>query len=295
MKLPWKKDKLKKKTEELEVKVKSLEEELESYKNRFEAEKERRSKMATEKQEAEEQLNRLKDKLRSLQESKQSEESENNHLLESKQASFGEVMEIISKLESVESTKKDLVTIYKGEEGDQLEDVKGLYNSVTEDQKDIIRRRDKCALFFDENLFELGLKLRPFFQSEWFLSNEFELDILREFIEKKKIWVLVKAGKTEIFEETGGDFEKINEVKGRIDRKHSKGGFSQGRFERKREEQINQHLDEVSEKIREFDEVYLLGEKRMCKDLEGVYLGGFDPNRDPPEVFYGFQLLRKNC
>lgn len=294
MKLPWKRDKLKQKVEELEKKVNALKEESESYQNRYKAEKERRSKLSSEKQEAEEELNRLKDKLRSLQESKKSQETEDKHLLKSKQASFGEVMNIISKLGSVESPDKDFVTVYNGKEADELEDTKGLYSSVTDDQKEVINRRDKCVLFFDQNLFEIGLKIRPFFYSEWFLRTGFETRMLKDFIEKEKVWVLVKAGKTVIYREAGGEVEKINEVKGRVDRKHSKGGFSQGRFERKREEQIDQHLDEVSEKISEFEEVYLLGEKGLCKELEGVYLGGFDPNRDPPEVFYGFQLLRRN-
>jgi uncharacterized coiled-coil protein SlyX len=52
---------------------------------------------------------------------------------------------------------------------------------------------------------------------------------------------------------------------------HSKGGFSQGRFERRRDAQIDEHLDEVHEALegRDADPLYLVGDRGALDRLEG--------------------------
>ncbi|MFB6147793.1 MAG: Vms1/Ankzf1 family peptidyl-tRNA hydrolase, partial [Candidatus Nanohaloarchaea archaeon] len=150
---------------------------------------------------------------------------------------------------------------------------------------------ESFVAFLDPDREPVFLETRPFFDAEWMLDGSFHVSPLMEFIDEQKTWALVSAGETHIYREESGEYEELDVVKSRVDREHSKGGFSQDRFERKREEQVEQHLEEVEKVLQDYGKVYLLGEKRLCEQLPGERLGGFDPNRKKPEVFYSFQRL----
>ncbi len=287
MKLPWgKEDEL----EQLRQEIEGLRDEKQSLEKRFEAEKERRSKLARQKQEAEEELNRLRDRLRSL-ESQDKEEEQDDETRDFEPADFSRVYRMLEKLDSLESPEEDLVTVFSPGKLSEVDDMKGLRNSVDQKQLRLVRQNESFAAFLEPDFLELILKTRPFFEPGWSLGDRFELSPLLEFIESEKTWVLVSAGETKIYREQAGEVKEIGQVKTRVNSKHSSGGYSQTRFERKREEQVQEHLDQVSEALEERENIYLLGEKSLCKELPGEHLGGFDPNLGHPEVFYSFQLL----
>ncbi|MFB6202988.1 MAG: Vms1/Ankzf1 family peptidyl-tRNA hydrolase [Candidatus Nanohaloarchaea archaeon] len=271
-------------------KVIRLKEEKEKFKKKYEAEKERRSELSTKKQEAEKELNRVKDQLRSLRDRAVEDESEELEY-DYRNISVENTLSILRKLESVVSPDEDLITVYSPEKVTEVQDFKGLKNAVSIEQEALLKNQESFAAFLDQQVFSVVLKTRPFSEGEWFLDRSFRMELL-DFIEREKIWALVSAGETDIFREEGGEVEHLDQLSTRVDSQHSSGGFSQDRFERIRDEQINEHLDEVRERLDEFDEVLLLGEKDLCKELPGRYLGGFDPNRTPPEVFYNFQLMK---
>jgi len=191
----------------------------------------------------------------------------------------------------VESPEKDMVTVLSPEKLEEIDDLKGLRNTLEPEQLDNIQGKKSFIAFFDPDIFSVVLKTRPFFDSEWILNESFSPERILKFIDSEKTWVLVSAGETRIYSEEFGDYEEVESVKSRVNRKHGKGGFSQGRFERKREEQIEQHLEEVEEVLEDKEKIYLLGDKRLCERLPGEHLGGFDPNSSPPELFYSFQLI----
>jgi|AntRauMinimDraft_2_1070382.scaffolds.fasta_scaffold00165_10 hypothetical protein len=296
MKLPWNSDELDKKQaeiEKLEKQISDLEDQKNSWKNRFESEKERRKVLSRKKQDAEEQLNRLKDKLRnSGTQEKQTEEKQSHQKFES--ISFGKTNSLLRKLDSIESGEKDLVTVYCPEDLDDLEDLRGLKNSVSAKQFSKLQDIESFVAFLDQDTGNTVLKLSPFFKSKFVVEEFFDIADLLEFFNSEKHWVLVSAGKTKVLREESGRVEEVESVKSRVDREHSKGGFSQGRFERKRDEQIEKHVKQVKQVLEDFDEesLYVLGDKKLCDELPGSYLGGFDPNRKKPEQFYQFQLYR---
>lgn len=293
MKLPWKlKDKLEEKEERikrLEDKVDELEEEKDSWKERFEAEKERRSSLSRQKQQAEEERNRLKEKLESL--NSEDEETEGkNESQDFEDLSFEEATNTLQRLGSLNSSDGSLVTVYCPEKVEDISDIRTLKNSVPKDQYSVLRENDSFIAFSDPVLGVFVMKMNPFFSDKVSAGERFEIDDLLEFIEEEKHWCMVSAGETEIFREEGGKFEQVDRVKNRVDREHSKGGFSQGRFERKREEQIDQHVSRVQEALSDYSNIYLIGDEKLCKQIEGDYLGGFDPNRKKPGQFYGFRF-----
>jgi len=297
MRLPWSSDEVKKREaeiEELEEQVSELEEEKQSWKKRFESEKERRKQLSRKKQEAEEELNRLKDKLRKSGSSEKEPETQDDQKDNFKPISFGKAHDMLQKLDSLESSEKDLVTVYSPEDLDDLEDLRGLKNSISAEQFSELHDLESFVAFLDQDTGNTVLKISSFFDSKFVLEEFFDIADLLDFFNSEKYWVLVSAGETKVFREEAGEIEEVESSKSRVDREHSKGGFSQGRFERKRDEQIEGHVKQVKNVLEEFDEdrVYLLGEEKLCENLPGEYFGGFDPNRNKPEQFYSFQLKR---
>lgn len=297
MKLPWKK-KIEEKEEEiqkLEEQLDELEDEKEQLQDRFDAEQERRKKLSRQKQEAEEELNRVKDKLEQLETGQGDEEEiDKTGEIELQQLEFKEAYRLLNKLDTLGSDENDMVTVYSSDNIEEVNDLSGLKNSITGDQYSKLGSFEGFVGFLDPDLGSWVLKSTPFFDSRFELSYGFDTDTVLGFIESEKYWALVSAGETKVYREEKGGFEKVERVKSRVDREHSKGGFSQGRFERKREGQIENHLENVREVLEQYneEEVYLLGDERHCKELPGQYLGGFDPNRKKPEQFYQFQLAR---
>lgn len=292
MKLPWKlKDELEEKEqkiEELEDQIEELEDEKQSWKERFEAEKDRRSELSRKKQEAEEKLNRLQERLedREPEEEVQEEAGE----LDFRSPDFREAKGILQRLGSISSDQRELVTVYCPNELDDLSDLKSLKNSIDRDTYSMLKNRESFVAFIDSELGAFILEMSPFFDEKVEVAESFETEELLNFLETEKSWALVSAGETTVYREEDGDVEELDRITSRVDKEHSKGGFSQGRFERKREQQIEKHMDQAEELLRDYEEVFVLGDSRFCEELPGTYLGGFDPNVKRPDQFYGFRF-----
>jgi len=292
MKLPWKNDELKERIDELEQKIEELKEEKQSWKDRYEAEENRRKKLSREKQEAQEKLNRLEDRKQTEQKEPEDDiETEENSF---ENLSFNSAKRLLDKLDMIESAQNDMVTVYSPGKLEDFSDLKALKNSVKKKEYEEISDRKDFVAFFDEQVGNFVLKMSPFYSERIRVSDSFDVGKLQDFIEKEKYFVTVSSGNTKVFREQAGDFEEVEAVKSRVDAEHKKGGFSQARFERKRKEQIETHKDMVADALEGFDadKLYLLGDRKLCQDLKGTYLGGFDPNRSELERFYGFRLLR---
>ena len=291
MKLPWnqkqKIEELQQEKQRLQEKIEDLEEERDSFQNRFQAEKERRSNLSTQKQEAEEKINKLEQKLQNQGKDEKTSSDAGDQDIE--KISFTATERILDKLKSVESSEKDLLTVYSPQNIRNLNDQQGLKSSVSRENFEFLSDDRGFAAFMDEDFFQVKLKTRPFFKSEWTVSDGFDTERISSFISERKKWAAVSAGKTVIFEEENGEILDREEVNSRVDSKQKKGGFSQGRFERKRQEQIDEHLGLVEEKIDE--ETLLVGEESLCKKLPGEFLGGFDRDRGSVDVLYNFRLV----
>lgn len=294
MELPWnKKERLQEEKDKLEAKIKELEEERDKYREKLDAEQERRSKLSKEKQEAQEKLNRLQDKLNNTETTTNKQEDKKE--IEWTKLSLSEVKNLLEKLESVNSPEKDLVTVYSPGHMDSLPDTKGLKNTLDSEDYSLLSSKNSFAAFMDGGLFRTILKSRPFFNSDWKLDRKFEVNQIKKFIKEEKHWALISAGKTKIFHEQDGEVKEIDRVKTRVENQQKKGGFSQGRFERKRDEQVEEHTEKTQEAIKELENVKLLGNKKLCKELAGEYLGGFDSSKDPgAKMFYNFRVKHYN-
>lgn len=289
MKLPW--NSYKQKIEELEEEIETLKEEKHSLEERLDAESERRSKLATKKQEAEKKLKKTRQKLEET-ETKEEGKDRSGEDRDWEDLEFNEARKILEALASVKSPERDLVELESSSGVSDMQDVKGLKNSLNRGQYEKVRDLERFVAFFGcEGLFETVIKCRPFTETRWSLDNSFSVKILK-FIEERKHWALVSANRTRIFEEKNGDYSVVEEIQNRVEKKQKKGGYSQDRFERKREQQIQRHIDETEEALEDLENIKILGDRRLCEDLDGEYLGGFDSSRKAgPSLFYRFRRL----
>lgn len=292
MELPWTKiRKLESEKEGLELEIEKLEQERDNYQDRLEAEEKRRSELARKKQEAEEKLNRLQDRLENL--GKVQEDPDTDEEFRWKRPEFNELKKTLEKLASVESSEEDLLTVFSKGKLETIPDIKGLKNSLNSEDYSRISPEQDFIAFMDGEVFDAILKSRPFFQSRWLLDNEFHPEDILEFIESEKYWGLVSTGETLIFEEQDGYFTEVERLKTRVENKQKKGGYSQDRFENKREEQLQEHIERTRNVLEDLENVKLLGNRKLCKNLPGKYLGGYDSSREPgPGLFYNFRFKR---
>jgi len=293
MELPWKKaEKIQKEKEKLENQLNEKNKENEKLENMLEAEKNRRSKLSREKQEAEEKLSKLNDKIKTLEKKTEKTTSDKNDTPVFFKTNLEHFKACLEKLSCIKSSSRELVTVYSPGKLSNHSEITSIKNSVPEKILKPLKDKEGLVFFYDEDLGVFCFKLNPFYNEKYSIGQEFDLNPLNQFINEEKIFALVSRGNTKIFQEKDGKTELLETVKDRVNRKHGKGGFSQGRFERKRDEQIQMHLDHVKNELKNRENLYLLGEKALCSELPGVYLGGFDPNNSELDSLYGVRRLK---
>jgi len=114
------------------------------------------------------------------------------------------------------------------------------------------------AIFSDPHLFTLALVPPfPLKKDEATWAGSFRTGPLREMLETPVLVVAAHAGETVLGVALGGEgFAEHAVVRSTVKEKHTKGGWSQKRFERLREEDIRQHADLVKERLPRLLESY---------------------------------------
>ena len=97
----------------------------------------------------------------------------------------------------------------------------------------------------------------PILENSSWEGSVFSLDALREMMETPVLVVSAHAGDTFLGVAFGKEgFEVRDFVESQVKEKHSKGGWSQKRFERLREEDIQNHVEAVLEKLSDLKRKY---------------------------------------
>ena len=156
-----------------------------------------------------------------------------------------EIERLLRRLEVIRSPEDDLLTAYlKSPVGLPLEAEK-LAESVKSDRG--------MAVLHCPQIFTLALvPPLPVTESPSTLGSTFQLDQLKNFMETPVLVISAHAGDTFLgLSLTKDNFEIQETVESPVKEKHSKGGWSQKRFERLREEDIRNHVDAVIRKLSE--------------------------------------------
>lgn len=261
---------------ELKERIDDLEDEKHHLERQLAAEEERRAEAATARQEAEERVNQLEDRITELEdrvERTEGDESGESALDFRGVETVGgdQLAELLDRLDSFTTEPEGALTAMVGESDDLPKSVEEAFG----DHATLVERARPClAVTDDAGLVSAALAPPvapdPFAEwadgfrlnREWFLpTDSFALAVVRSD--------LFALGTYDGRERL--DFEGFeSDVKS----DHSKGGFSQGRFERRRDAQIDEHLEKCEETIDEVlagdgpDRLFVVGQRTLLGEFE---------------------------
>jgi peptide subunit release factor 1 (eRF1) len=251
----------------LKERIDDLEEELHHTERELQAERERRREAVTDRQRADERVNRLEDRIAEL-EGKVEDATEGIDLSFRREESLrgGRLDAVLGRLESVESDPEGVLSAFvDGEVPDPVVETLG-------DRTPLVRRAEPCLVYADD-VGVVAVSLDPPVAPDPFVEWADRFRVERSWFEPTGPHAvgLVRA---DLFAlggyEDGGrvSFEGFtSDVKG----DHSKGGFSQARFERIRDGQIDEHLDRCRKALETVDvPLYLTGERVVLSEFEDL-------------------------
>ncbi|WP_339104843.1 Vms1/Ankzf1 family peptidyl-tRNA hydrolase [Haloterrigena salinisoli] len=268
----------------LKERIDELEEKNERLRNRYEAESERRSEAATARQDAEERVNRLEDRIAQLEgELEQLEGHEAGRSVRRRERLRGSRLEaVVDRLTSFRTGPEGALTaILREDEGGEtlVEEFDVDLETPLGDRAALVDEATPCVLCLDDaGLIAAALEPPampdpdPGSDSRVAWDDRFALE--REWFLPTGRYALALV-RTDLF--ALGAYEDGDRVDYRgfesdVKGNHSKGGFSQARFERIRDDQIDDHLERCREALADdvgddIERLYLVGQRGVVETL----------------------------
>jgi len=239
----------------LEDKIESLEKEKKDLERKAEKEKKRAKEAVSEKQDLDREIKEQKDRIQSLEDKlrkKEFLEETTPAEVRDERVSRDVLMDLLDKLESFRSNKEDLFSVFvpTGSSVSDIDTQGFIQTNLTLNQLRRLKEEDSetgKVLFHCEGLLTFLIKPPvPIDEDIWSKDSGFTVEPLREALDSSVGFIYLSAGGSAValFSDGIEDFEVVrSSIKG----KHKKGGFSQGRFNRGREEEVKKHVEEVVE------------------------------------------------
>lgn len=271
-------EELKVKIEEKEERIRDLKEEIEDREKemerkegKVEKERDRAKEAVTEKQRTDKELKDAKQKITSLEDKvKRLEESreEEQEYKEVRVLPRGEAISFLSDLESYRAGDNSLSTHYFTDPGE-------VGKSVFEEAANRIDSQTGYVAFWDEYGLINFILVPPLpLENDFYREDRFTVDKLLDLYgsDVRIGFASVHAGKSGVGVLVGDELEEFKVVSRFVKGKHSKGGFSQGRFERRRDEQeqklVDKIIDKFNELVQDVDFVILSGNESIVSTLD---------------------------
>lgn len=252
----------------LKERISELEAETESLRQRLDAESDRRAAAVSDKQAAEERANRLDDRIAELEDRVERAGDDGAARVEFRGVDSlrGDRRdEILSRLRSVETEPEGALTAMV--DGD----VPAAVRDALGDRSQLVARAEPCLAVVDDAeivtaLLDPPLAPDPFV--EWGSSFRVEPPWFRP--EGRLAFGLLRSDLFALGVYQGRERVELETVESDVMGSHSKGGFSQARFERRRDEQVSAHLDAAREVLdgRRPETLVLVGEQTVLDDFE---------------------------
>lgn len=273
--------------ERLNSKITKLESDLQSTKVQLEKKEALARQAVADRQEVEARLNQELVRTQTLSHKLDKVRVESPEKLEfrmTENLSPSAVQAYISKLSSFHASADDLLTIY-------LPNGTSLSNLLNEKILELIDKKIATLLeklnpetgmvfFYDLHhmICEAIVPPIPIISPSWQLGDSFETSTLKEYLDQDfRILVLIlHAGESFIgFAPDARIFDIGERIRSSVKEKHSKGGFSQRRFERLREEDIAHHMskvfeavDKVLEENSNIDLIIISGDTQLSREIQ---------------------------
>ena len=175
---------------------------------------------------------------------------ENNEKARGQKLRLLETRILLNRLKAFTSPENDLISAYIKTPEEIPPGMESFIKSVRSERGWIIFH---CPQLFTQTL----VPPLPLVESQVESGNIFHLDPMREMLETPVLVISAHAGDTLIGVALSPDsFEALEVIKSQVKEKHSKGGWSQKRFGRLREEDIRIHAESVEEKLKALMEIY---------------------------------------
>ncbi|MCC4766659.1 peptide chain release factor-like protein [Methanosarcina sp. DH1] len=234
---------------------------MQSAKNQLEKKEILARQAVSDRQEAEALLNQERIRTRTISHELETIRAESQSKLKFRgieTLSLQAIQAYISKLKSFHAPADGLLTAYLPS-GTRLSGVisEKVLERVEEENLTLLDRLETetgLVLFYDIHRMICEAIAPPFpvTSSSWQLGDSFEVSLLEEILNKdyRMLVLVLHAGESFIgFAPDARVFDTEELIRSSVKEKHSKGGFSQRRFERLREEDIAHHMDKVIEAL----------------------------------------------
>ncbi len=271
----------------LNSQVAKLENDLQNAKTQLEKKETLARQAVAGRQEAESRLNQEIVRTRTLSHELEAIRVESQDRLEFRKIenlSPSAVQAYLSKLNSFCSPVEDLLTAYLPP-GSLLSDVlnEKTLERIEQETLTLLERLDPetgFVLFYDLHhmICEALVPPFPIPSSAWQLGDRFGTSSLEEILNKdyRMLVLVLHAGESFIgFAPDARVFDTEELVRSSVKEKHSKGGFSQRRFERLREEDIAHHMNKVFETLEKvleenspIDCIIMSGDPQLLKEIQ---------------------------
>ncbi|TAN43399.1 MAG: hypothetical protein EPN24_03475 [Candidatus Methanoperedens sp.] len=259
----------------LKAKILELEEKNSKLKLQVEKKGDITKRTLAARQEVDSELNEAKQQIRSLE----------NELAKLKKETKGELnfrfsenffknkfYDILFLLDSIQSKTATLITIYLAKDETTANIPSDIASLIDSSERALIEKIDSHTgkvIFYDtDGIIKLVmLTVFPILHSKYSLERRFDLETLKNNLKRDKTLVInAHAGETFIGIVEDDVFVEHEVVRSSVMGKHSKGGWSQKRFQSLIEEDVRHHADKVRSSLDT-----LLGKHR---DIEYVIAGG---------------------
>ncbi|WP_440770046.1 Vms1/Ankzf1 family peptidyl-tRNA hydrolase [Natronorubrum sp. DTA28] len=267
----------------LKDRIDELEEENERLQSRYEAESERRADAATARQDAEETVNRLEDRIAQLEgELEQVDDDGDSLAVRRRERLRGRrLADVVDRLTSVRTGPEGALTAVLGADDtvDDLRDETDLnLEDVLGDRTGLVDEAAPCVLCVDDaGLVAVTLEPPVDLTDETLGGDESHTTWADRFALEEE-WLLptgryaLALVRTDLF--ALGVYEGDERVDYRgfesdVKGSHSKGGFSQARFERIRDDQIDDHLERCTAALADYDveRLFVVGQRGVVDTL----------------------------
>lgn len=254
----------------LKERITDLEVEKEHLERQLDAEQERRSDAVSERQRAQERVNRLEDRIADLEGTVERLRDESGGSLDfrrSESLSGDRLDAVLDRLESLESGPESVLTAYVADEPQPA--VRDAFGG----RSALVSRAAPClAVTGDAGLVSATLSVPA--PPAPFAGWDDEVTLNRSWLRPRGEFTLalVRSDLFAMGEYDGRERVAFHGFEGKLKSQHSKGGFSQARFERLRDEQIETHLDRCLAALEErtTDRLYVVGERTVLDQFSDV-------------------------
>jgi peptide subunit release factor 1 (eRF1) len=264
----------------LKARIDDLEDERDSLAAQLEAESERRSDAVTARQEAERRVNQLEDRIAELEgRVEQLRDDERDLDYRSVETIRGNrLAEVLDRLESVATGPEGALTAVLAD------DVPGAVRDAFGNRAPLLARAAPCVAMTDDAgvvSAALSAPTAPEPRVEWGDRFAFE----RSWFEPtgRFALALVRSDLFALGEYDGRERVAFEGFESDVKGDHSKGGFSQGRFERRRDAQVDAHIEKCEAAIagREAERLYVVGQRTLLGEFDADATRAVDATGKP--------------